>query len=502
METFLKQKFGFSNFRPGQREIIADVLSRKNVLAVLPTGSGKTLCYQLPSHVFKGITVVVSPLLSLMDDQVQQMRSQGDKGVIAINSYLSNDEKRNILRTLPQYRMIFVSPEMLQLSNVLEALQRVTVSLFVVDEAHCISQWGHEFRTDYLRLGDIRKALHYPPCLALTATATKDIQQDIIEQLGLHEVHRHIYSVDRENIAYIQKHFHSHADKLEYLTRHLSEFPAPGIIYTSSRQLAEHIVYEAAKNQSYKIAYYHAGMLQEDRRLIQHQFLEGSLDFVVATNAFGMGVHKSDIRSVIHVQLPTRMEAYVQEVGRAGRDGKQSYAFLLHADGDDILPLQLIQREYPDQGIIDSVFATMKQQVVVTRSDLEQRCYEMGLEETQQKLLLFYLEKSHIIQNGRVDNVNPELLQQVKNELRQRETYRFQLFRQFEESLLSHKCLRAQILSYFEENLTKRLDPCCSRCGDIVIEREVYDKQNKKNRSKTWNQRLKAMLALGEEEEG
>ncbi|MCT8138846.1 ATP-dependent DNA helicase RecQ [Anaerobacillus sp. CMMVII] len=228
--------FKLTSFRTGQQEIIHDLLRGQDVLAMLPTGAGKSLCYQLPAFMLPGLTVVVSPLLSLMEDQVQQLKSKGLKKVIALNSFLSYEERDLALRQLHEQKLIYVSPEILQSKFVMGKLNKLKVSLFVVDEAHCISQWGHEFRTDYLKLKEARHQLGNPPCLAITATATKEVQKDITEKLSLTDYQTHIYSMDRENIAMvIHRDANTVQEKVETLVTFVQKFQGPGIIYASTR---------------------------------------------------------------------------------------------------------------------------------------------------------------------------------------------------------------------------------------------------------------------------
>ncbi|HET6871655.1 MAG TPA: DEAD/DEAH box helicase, partial [Sporolactobacillaceae bacterium] len=236
LEKWLKERWGFETFRPGQKEVIEDVVAGQDVFAMLPTGSGKTLCYLLSGMILGGLTLVVSPLLSLMEDQVRQIKLMGEKRVAALNSFLSPAEKRDVLTNLNGLRFLFTSPEMLQIPGVTHALKQNGVKLFVVDEAHCVSQWGYDFRPDYLKLSKIKEDLDSPPCLALTATADKRVQEDIIRQLGMPACQTHLYSVDRPNLTFQVETHGSLFSKYARLSELVKQLKGPGLVYFSSRE--------------------------------------------------------------------------------------------------------------------------------------------------------------------------------------------------------------------------------------------------------------------------
>ncbi|WP_439442833.1 RecQ family ATP-dependent DNA helicase [Listeria aquatica] len=352
LEQELKRYLGFDTFRIGQREVIETVLAGEDVFAMLPTGMGKTVCYQLSGYLLDGLVVIVSPLLSLMQDQVERMRAYGEKRAVALNSFLSATEKNEILNHLSAYKFVFLSPEMLASEGVRATFLREKIGLFVIDEAHCISQWGHDFRPDYLFLGEFREMAGNPTTMVLTATATKRVREDILEQLGLMGIKEIVYSVNRPNISFRVEKFTSKREKEEALLKLVDKLGTPGIIYFSSKRLAEETAHRLRRDRGRRAAFYHGDMEPLDRILIQEQFVSGQLDLICATSAFGMGIDKANIRFVIHYHLPADLEAYMQEVGRSGRDGQASVAILFYANGDEVLRRQLADRDLPDPNLL------------------------------------------------------------------------------------------------------------------------------------------------------
>src|SRR5690625_2850765 len=351
LNNYLLKYFNYSAFQKGQREIIEDILAGNDVLGVLQTGSGKSLCYQLPAKILPGITIVVSPLISLMIDQVRQVKAFYFKEVVALHSFLDWKEKRGILNNLHLYKLVYVSPELLQNKDILQRFRQLKVSLFVIDEAHCISQWGYDFRTDYLRLTKVIQTLNNPTILALTGTATPEVQNDIMSNLDRIDMKCHIYPMVRQNISLITHHINGgEAQKFEMLTNLVSTYHQPTIIYFSSRKMTEQTAIKLSHKLPYKnIAFYHGGMESTDRLKIQQQFMNEQLDIICCTSAFGMGINKKNIRFVIHYHMPTQIESYIQEIGRAGRDGKESVSILLYRNGDEQLPYQIIENELPTE---------------------------------------------------------------------------------------------------------------------------------------------------------
>ncbi len=333
-EQILKSVFGYKEFRQGQREIIQNILDGRDTLAVMPTGGGKSLCYQIPALIFEGITVVVSPLISLMQDQVGALLENGVDAAF-LNSTLTLEEYKKTVRAIKsgETKLLYVSPEGLATERVKSILSEadVPVSCVTIDEAHCISEWGHDFRPDYMEIAAFRKRFKDAVCLALTATATKQVQADIVKNLKLKNPAVLVASFNRSNIFLnVQPRTDGLAQILEFLSEHKDE---SGIIYCLSRKEVDSLTQELQERGISAMAY-HAGLTDQERADHQNKFIKSQVDVIVATVAFGMGINKPDVRFVIHYALPKSIEEYYQEIGRAGRDGLPSEALLLYSAGD------------------------------------------------------------------------------------------------------------------------------------------------------------------------
>jgi ATP-dependent DNA helicase RecQ len=355
----LVRHFGLSEFRPGQAEVISSVLDKRNTVVVMPTGAGKSLCYQLPAMLLPGVTLVVSPLIALMKDQVEQLSGRGIPATF-INSSLTELERAERMRRLRarEYKLVYVAPERLRSFSFLEALSEVGVDLFAVDEAHCISQWGHDFRPDYAQLGQVRKRLRPPRTMALTATATPEVREDIIRVLLMKDPEVFAQGFDRPNLFLEVMSVSGDEEKRQACTQ-LAAQGGSGIIYCATRKAAEGM-HSSLHERGVNAVLYHAGMEDEARRIAQEEFMAAREAVVVATNAFGMGIDKPDIRFVAHANIPRAVEAYYQEVGRAGRDGKPATALLLFNHADVYTQERLIESNHPSEAVLADIWNVVR----------------------------------------------------------------------------------------------------------------------------------------------
>ena len=328
----LKETFGFDQFRPLQEDVIKNVLSKKDTLVIMPTGGGKSLCYQIPAMIFDGLTIVVSPLISLMKDQVDQLTAYGIPAVVLNSSITDELYQINVEKVRSgEAKMLYVAPESLMTDRIRNLLAEVHVDCFTIDEAHCISEWGHDFRPDYRQLAEIRKDFPEAVCIGLTATATPRVREDIKEILEFRDASTFVASFDRENL------FLNVVDKsgpvdqiLDFLYTRKGQ---SGIIYCFSRRQTDEL-YQDLKNEGHSVRPYHAGLSEHQREIYQNAFIRDDIDIIVATVAFGMGIDKPDVRFVIHHDMPQNIESYYQQIGRAGRDGLRSDCLLLYSHSD------------------------------------------------------------------------------------------------------------------------------------------------------------------------
>lgn len=388
LRKILKQYWGYDQFRPNQEDIIRSVLSGKDTLALMPTGGGKSLCYQVPAMARAGLCLVISPLIALMKDQVANLRKKNITAY-AIYSGMSRRDVINVLKiaTESHCKFLYVSPERLETSLFKEYLPGMGVQLIAVDEAHCISQWGYDFRPPYLRIAGLREELPDVPVLALTASATPDVQEDICHRLTPGEknvlknwsVFRQ--SFERPNISYSVFRVDSKINKIVEI---LSKVPGTGIVYCKSRKRTQEIC-ELLQSRQIPAAYYHAGLSQEERNSKQEDWIQDKTRVIVCTNAFGMGIDKPNVRTVIHADVPDCLENYYQEAGRAGRDGKTAYAVLLH-DQNDLRDLETAtSQRFPSLEDIKKVYQAIANYLQLHTGDGEGKYYDFDISDFLKK---------------------------------------------------------------------------------------------------------------------
>ena len=354
----LQKYFGFREFLDGQETVMASILSGRDTMVIMPTGGGKSLCYQLPAMVMEGVTVVVSPLIALMKDQVDALERRGIPATL-INSSISLGEQQQRIDALRRgdYKLVYVAPERFRSRAFTNALRQVQIALVAIDEAHCLSQWGHDFRPDYMRLGEALAQMDRPQVVALTATATPEVREDILQTLALRDPFVTIRGFERPNLSLNIAHTKSNADKYERLRKIITQFKT-GIIYCSTRKRVEEVG-EELRAWKLKVIEYHGGLDDKERESRQTKFITKKADVAVATNAFGMGIDRSDVRFVVHFDVPGSVEAYYQEAGRAGRDGEPSQCDLFFNFADTKTQEFFIDGNNPSVDIIRNVYQTL-----------------------------------------------------------------------------------------------------------------------------------------------
>jgi ATP-dependent DNA helicase RecQ len=354
LNAALHQHFGFADFRPGQREACEAALADRDVMVVMPTGSGKSLCYQLPALLRDDLTVVVSPLVALMQDQVEALgaRGLGDR-VALVNAQQNGSANADALRRAVggELKLLYVAPERFAAIGFLDRMRDADVGLFVVDEAHCVSQWGHDFRPDYFRLADAARMLGAAGIVASTATATPRVASDVVRRLALRDPVRVATGFDRPNISFAVARPGGHEKRAMLAEALRAEGALPAIVYAGTRAGAEEIAGDLTAALGEEAVAYHAGLDREHRAEVQRRFLTDAVRVICATNAFGMGVDKPNVRTVVHASVPSSLEAYYQEAGRAGRDGAPARALLLAENRDKALHVHFIKREEVDPGL-------------------------------------------------------------------------------------------------------------------------------------------------------
>lgn len=392
--NILKEYWGYTSFRPLQEDIIQSVWEKRDTLGLMPTGGGKSLTFQVPVMAMDGICLVVTPLIALMKDQVDNLRERGIKAA-AVYSGMSRDE---IITTLENcifggYKFLYVSPERLSSDIFLTKLQAMDVCLLVVDESHCISQWGYDFRPSYLKIADIREILINVPVLALTATATPDVVDDIQEKLRFKEKNVFRTSFLRDNLSYVVR---SADNKVGELIHILKSVPGSGIVYVRSRRQTKEIA-QTLKKEGLRADYFHAGLSYEDKIFKQNAWKDDECPIIVSTNAFGMGIDKPDVRIVVHMDLPNSPEEYFQEAGRAGRDGKKSYSVILYTKSDSAKLKKRISDTFPEKELIVRVYEALGNYFQVAVGSGAGRAFDFDLIEFCSRFKLPSLQTHHAL---------------------------------------------------------------------------------------------------------
>jgi len=385
----LNQYLGYSSFRPVQEDIVDAVLSGKDVLALLPTGGGKSICFQVPALLKSGLCIVVTPLIALMRDQVDQLNKRGIKAT----AIYSGMNKKAIDTTLDNcvygdIKFLYVSPERLLTDLFLERVQKMKINLLAVDEAHCISQWGYDFRPAYLQIAELREYLPGVNILALTATATPKVQDDIVDKLVLREVERFQKSFARKNLSYSVRKVE---DKETKLIEILTKIPGTAIIYGDTRKSTKEIA-KMLRYKGFSVDFYHAGLDQTTRSTKQDRWLTGKTRIMVSTNAFGMGIDKPDVRLVVHLHIPYDIESYYQEAGRAGRDEKKAFSVVLYHQNDIDGLRKRVQQQHPPLEMLKRVYQCLANYYQLAIGSAQGQSYDMDIHSFSDKYDLHHLE--------------------------------------------------------------------------------------------------------------
>lgn len=405
LESILKDIFNLKSFRLGQKEIIQSVMDGNDVLAVMPTGSGKSLCYQLPALATPGLTIVISPLISLMNDQVKALNNLGIP-CGSIHSGMTDAQKRNVFIDIEDNEnfILYVSPERLQTAGFFDWLQKQNVNLIAVDEAHCVSQWGHDFRPEYSQISKIREICPEIPMMGLTATATPLVKKDIIQNLKLKNAHQHVYGFYRPNLYYQVEFCEDERQKESFLRQALNQnTEGRVIIYCGTRKTTED--WADKLSASFKnVGFYHAGLSSKERHDVEIDYNMGRTRILVATNAFGMGIDHPDVRLVVHTQMPGNIESYYQEIGRAGRDEKPSTCLLLYSKKDKSLQSFFIRQSKASPRIKTHRWGALESMIQ----------YAEGSECRHSDILTYFKDQQRIDKCGHCDTCDPKTNRKIQ----------------------------------------------------------------------------------------
>jgi ATP-dependent DNA helicase RecQ len=464
-----RKNFGFESLRPGQEDVIRALLAGKDALVVQPTGSGKSAIYQIAALMIEGATLVISPLIALQKDQVDSINSQNAAEAVVINSTQRVSETRESMEKIEQGsgKYIFLAPEQLRKQEMVEALEAAGISLFVVDEAHCISEWGHDFRPDYLQLGPAIERLGHPVVLAMTATASPEVRQEIAQRLGMRDPKIFVHGFDRPNIYLRVDRFPDEHGKMQALAHRVHWAEKPGIVYVATRKSAEEIM-RLLDEEGVDALFYHGGLKASDREDIQERFMAGQAEVIVATNAFGMGVDKADVRFVYHYDVSDSLDSYYQEIGRAGRDGEKAEAVLFFRQedlgvqkfraGEGKLEPQQIEQVAE---VISDQEGPVEPDEIADKTDLSERKLATVIHRLEDVGALEVLPTGEVQLDEEADV--PEAAQAAAEEQGHRKEIRKERLRQIQEYADTSACRREHLLRYFGDDFT---GPCnnCDNC--------------------------------------
>ena len=475
----LKKYWGYNTFRLKQEEVINSVLKSKDTLALLPTAGGKSICFQVPALMKDGICLVISPLISLMEDQIKYLKSKGIKSVCISSSMNSNDIQTALTNCLyGGIKFLYLSPEKLRDQSVKEKIDQMDVNLIAVDEAHCISNWGHNFRPSYRLISEIRDTKKNIPILALTATANKSVVDDIQNNLNFKEKNLIKSTFLRENLSYVAINCNS---KKKTLLNLLNKFKSSVIIYVSSRKESNEIAL-FLKNNNISSTSYHAGIDFKKRIKIQEEWTNNLIRVIVATNAFGLGINKEDIRLIIHMQIPMNMESYYQEAGRAGRDGKTAYSFILYDTLDFSKNIQNLNIWHPEIKSIQNIYQKICDYLQIGIHELPDEdfqfnissfCNRYNLDIKQTFIIINFLEKEELIKLYDSKNIKSKIKIIISNA----ELYKFQIANSYFDSFIkillrNYPNIYTNFVNIIETEIEKKLNIKTQSVRDILIKLE------------------------------